>query len=140
MATVIFLIILLIIFICWPWISKWFSKFMARRAENLIRRMMGMPTRKEEERARKNEERAQRKQKSGSSRRNRRDEGNHYARSQAADLMKSVAEDAEFVEIKEYSSTTVFEQDKMGKQTRIYREEQVTDAEYTEIRDTKRRS
>jgi len=47
----VFLIILLLLLILWPWISpyvtRWIRMFMARRAEDMMRRMMGMPSRKE---------------------------------------------------------------------------------------------
>ena len=46
------LIIIIILLLLWPWIVKWTKKFMMRRAEDALRRAMGMPSRKEEERMR----------------------------------------------------------------------------------------
>lgn len=128
-----FLILLLIIFLCWPWISKWlggwFSKFMARRTEDMMRRMMGMPPLKEEERRR----RKAQKEASASSHSSRR--RHRPATEDAAGMMKSVAEDVEFTEIHEFESTTITENDPRTGTRRVYREEQVTDAEFVEIKD-----
>lgn len=93
MGPIIFAIIILLLVFFWPQITSWIRQFMARRAENVIRRMFGMPSRKEEERARRkyHEEtrQTQRRQK----------------RENAADdivkAMQQYAEDVDFVEIKE---------------------------------------
>lgn len=136
-----FLIILVVICLCWPWISRllsrWFSGFMARRAEDMMRRMMGMPSRKEERRA--NRAAGQSRDSSGASERresNRRASGGRYhrkPRTDAAALLKSVAVDVEYTEIKEFESTTIVEDD--GKTRRVYNEEQVSDVEFMEIRE-----
>lgn len=129
----VFLIILLVVFIIWPLVrepvSRWFSTFMARRAEDMMRRMMGMPTRKEERRRRKKAERDRRKRGSAASPSGTR---NQKGGMRAAEMMKKVAVDVEYTEIKEFESTTITEE-KNGK-TRIVIEEQITDAEYTEIK------
>ena len=107
---------------------------MARRAEDMMRRMMGMPSRKEEERARR---KAGRESRSGGSSTHRCGEGTrrHHRQPQtdAADLLNSVAEDVEFTEIREFDSTTIISDDTDGHRVE-YREEQVSDAEYVEIK------
>lgn len=125
----IFLVVLLLIIVCWPWISRWLRGFMQRRAEDAFRRMMGMPTRGEERKARRKAERA-----AGAERRSENKRRHHRpAREDAAVIMKSVAEDAEFVEIREFEQHSSLDAEDNGKTRRIYREEQVSDAEYTVI-------
>lgn len=126
-----FLLILILIFILWPLmrepVSRWFSGFMARRTEDMMRRMMGMPSRKEEKRQnKKRKERA-----SASQKKTGRDSGKAL-KPHPAEMMKSVAEDVVFTEIKEFESRTIIESD--GENTRIVVEEQITDVEYTEIK------
>lgn len=103
----------------------------------MMRRMMGMPSRKEERRA--NRAAGQSRDSSGASERresSRRTSGGRYhrqPRTDAAALLKSVAVDVEYTEIKEFESTTIVEDD--GKTRRVYNEEQVSDAEFMEIRE-----
>ena len=52
----IFLILIIVCILFWPWISKWLRGYLARRSEDALRKMMGMPTRKEEEKIRKKRE------------------------------------------------------------------------------------
>lgn len=135
----IFLIILLLICLFWPWISKWVGRwvqgFMARRFEDMTRRMMGMPSRKEERRRNRNSE-----TNGGNGRR--RDARRRHRRptENAADIMKTVAEDVEFTEVREFESTTITEETISGgtRTRRVYREEQVSDAEFVEIKGSDR--
>ena len=135
------IILLVAVCVCGPWISRWSrqraAEFAARRAEDYMRRMMGMPSRKEEERARRqsrNTGRAsERKDKAGwadqsYSRRGRR---HRPARYRAADLMRAVAVDVEYTEIREYSSATIAAD---GARVRVETEEQVTDVKFTELK------
>lgn len=130
----IFLIILIIVLVCWPWISpyisRWIRNFMSRRAEDMMRRMMGMPSRKEERKKARRQESEKRKGAGGYSSARGRKKSRHATH--PAELMKKVAEDVEYVEIKEFESTTIIEDD--GDTQRVYHEEQVTDVEYTEIK------
>lgn len=130
-----FLIILIILFVCWPWITKWtgrwFRGFMSRRAEDMMRRMMGMPSRKEEKRRRsagggKRDYHRQWQSAGGRSYR-------RPPRENAATLMKSVAVDVEYTEIKEFNSASFVTDD--GRNVRIVTERQVSDVEYTEIKE-----
>lgn len=117
-----------------PWIMKklsgWFGRFMAGRAEDMMRRMMGMPSRKEEKRrARKNRKTGKEKNRtySGAS------ENAPSRSAPAAEMMQSVAVDVQYTEIKEFDSTTIVEDD--GKSASVYHEEQVTDVEFIEIKE-----
>lgn len=138
-------LILILLFLLWPWISpplgRWFKTFMANRTEDVVRRMMGMPSRRAEKRRRREQERRARRggpddrqtRESYYDRRGGTGRRRHRAPSQrAATLMQSVAVDVEYTEIKEFSSDTIF--DTKNGQTRQYTEEQVTDAEFTEVR------
>lgn len=116
--------------VCWPWISRWLRGLMARRTEDFLRRMAGMPTRKEEERARKRREKEKaRRGADSSARRNSPDAGR-----EVVNEMKEYAEDVEFTEVKQYSSEEIITKDETSGQTRIYKESQVSDAEYIEIK------
>lgn len=136
------LVVILIIFLGWPWISKWlgrlFSWYMSRKAEDMMRRMMGMPSRSEERKARRKAEREQDQGATEGPERSwgrKRTSGQRYhrpAREDAADLMRSVAEDVDYTEIREFESTHIAV-DRNGERT-TYDEEQVSDAEYTEIK------
>lgn len=136
-----FLVIILIIAIFWPWINRWLKGFMARRMEDIFRRMTGMPTRKEEQRRARQQARAAGKEESGfynpfsRKKETTRSEGERRAgRAEAIRYMRLYAVDAEFVEIREYSSVEIIAEEGNGRQRRIYRESQVSDAEYILIR------
>lgn len=114
-----FLIFILVIVIFWPWISAWLRGFIARRAEDMLRRMAGMPPRK-----------------GGRNMHDRR--GTDYAkeyehrreREEAIRDMKAYAEDAEYVETKEFTPS-----EKQKDQSKhLDSESQVSDAEYTLIK------
>lgn len=133
-----FLIILILIVILWPWITKWAKGFMSRRAEDAIRRMMGMPSRKEEQRRRKENEKKQ----AATSQRNRRqaaEQEREADRKEAVRSMKENAVDVEYTEYKEFSQTEIAVEDSEGN-TRIYTESQVTDVEFVEIKEPKNES
>lgn len=122
----IFLIIVLLIVLLWPWIMKWLQRLMAHRAEDMLRKMAGQPTRKEERRQK---------------RRNARNESSTpppYKRRQpeksASEILNDVAEDVEFTEIHDYSEDTIDIGSGPNKNRRIYRESQVEDASYTEVK------
>lgn len=130
------LIILLIIFVAWPWISKWlgqlFRWYMARKTEDMMRRMMGMPSRKEEKaraQSRRKEEEAQSRNRRKTSSRHR---YHRPPRQDAATLLRSVAEDVEYTEVREFESTHIAAD--RGTEHLEYDEEQVSDAEFTEIK------
>lgn len=108
---------------------RYLQRFMAHRAEDMVRRMAGMPSRKEEKRRRKEEQKRNASTGGGSARaRTSADEA------EGVRAMREYAEDVTFTEIKEYSSETIIGEDASGKTRRIYREEQVSDVEYVEIK------
>lgn len=102
---------------------------MARRAEDMVRRMTGMPSRKEEQKRQRQQEKQRRRQE----RRQRpsADNDTYGIRS-----MQEYAVDVEYTETKEYSESDILEED--GRQEhREYHESQVSDVEYVEIKDRK---
>lgn len=138
MGIIIILLLFIVLPLLWPkispYINRWIQRFMARRAEDMMRRMAGMPSRKEEERrAREREKRSRRERSSNNSRRSK------SATQSAGDMHRSMqeyAEDVEYVEIKEFHSTTISEET-VGSgphKKRVVVESQVSDAEYTIIR------
>ncbi len=111
-------------------ISAWFRTFMAHRAEDAVRRMMGMPSRKEERKARK---RAGRERQAADNVYNSGQSGRSYSHTNEPIIPKEYAEDVEFVEIRDYSYTRTIRSDASG-QT-IYHESQVEEAQIIEITD-----
>ncbi len=101
-------------------ISQWFRTFMAHRTEDAIRKMMGMPTRKEERKARRNAEKnAGRSYAAGHSGRERENDDSPL-------IPKEYAEDVEFYEIRDYSATETIIKDERGHT--VYHESQVEEA------------
>lgn len=129
---IILIVVILIITLFGERISRLIREFIAHRTEDAIRRMMGMPTRKEEKRARKERGNTYKRGDTGF----REDSSRHSysAETEEPIIPKEYAEDVEFIEIKEYSSKTIVEDTKAGK-TRIYHESQVEEAEYVEIKE-----
>lgn len=121
--------ILVIIFLAWlllrpllaPYLQRWFMHSM----ENRLRRMAGMPSRKEEKR--------QRKRRTSYSQSNRQ---THKSKTREPIIPKEYAEDVEFVEIKSYSETTIIsgENPKGEKKTKIVVESQIEDVEFVEYK------
>lgn len=116
----IFLIVLLIIALLWPYITRWISRYMARKAEDYLRDMTGMPPRDDKSRGKKGRQ-------SGRAARS----GRGESRGAEPIIPKEYAEDVEFTEIKEYSEADLLETDDDG---RVYHESQVEDAVFTEIK------
>ncbi len=126
------LIIIILICAFWPAIVRLLQRFMARRAEDMVRRMAGMPSRKEEKRRRRQQQQQQRQ--NGSRR-----HGSPGDPGDGVRAMKEYAEDVAFTEIREFSSDEVIAEEETGKNRRVYREEQVSDAEYVEIKTSSRK-
>lgn len=101
---------------------RWLRGFMMRRTEDMLRQAMGQPTRSQEQKARRKEQRRQETEKHSRPR----------ATRHPGAMMQRVAEDVQFVEIKEYSKTSL-DIDADSRRT-LYREEQVEDVKYTEIK------
>ena len=122
MAT--FLIILLVLWLLWPYIMKWIQRLMARRAEDILRRMTGQPTRREERRRRRQAGRNS----TG------RPESQRAPEIHPARMMREVAEDVQFTEELDYSESRLDFEEETPRDRREYHERQVEDAQYTEIR------
>lgn len=136
MGIIILLILIVVLPLLWPrispYISRWIQQFMARRAEDMMRRMAGMPSRKEEKRRARERERQEQRQEQ-------RYDGRRRNAAATQDLhrsMQAYAEDVEFVEIKEFRETVISEEtaDSRNGRRRVVTESQVTDAEYTIIK------
>lgn len=143
----ILLIIILLVILLWPYIGRWVApvveRWMIRRFEDQMRRMAGMPTRKEESKMRKEAKKraGNRRQTSEGEwdafrdRRSSYERGAAKGRSHEPIIPKEYAEDVEFVEIKSYSEETVVSVDKAPEgDEHIMIESQVEDAEYVEIK------
>lgn len=128
----VFLIIILAIILFWPAISRWLRGFISRRAEDSIRRMMGMPSRKEEEKMRRKRDSSGRQQKKTKTPEQNSREAD---RQEALRSMKDNAMDVEYTEYKEFSQTRIAVEDEKG-DTTVYTESQVTDVEFIEIKES----
>lgn len=125
----VFLIILLILALLWPYIMRWMRGYLMRKAEDRLRQMMGAPPRQEE--------RKQRRQRREDPRRG--DTRRRRPNPHPAQAMKEVAEDVRYTEIIDYSesTSTVDVQQENGTRHREYHEEQVEDVKFTEIKTKK---
>lgn len=127
------LIVILIILLMWPTIMKWISRFMARRAEDYLRKATGMPPRPGSRQAKK-----EARQRANAANQQRRAYGRQYA-NQDYDpdgpiIPREYAEDVEFVETKNYSETNIGTVDSDGRRHVRYHESQVSDVEWEEIK------
>lgn len=138
MRFIIVILIILLLPLVWPYIRRKFSSYMMGKMEDRMRRMMGMPTRAEEKKARKEQQKTERREERRESSRYgfRGRTRNHNVGNPAEDLrmMRLYAEDVEFVEIREYSAEIRFDQDLKSGDMKIKYEEQVSDAEFVIIR------
>lgn len=134
----IFLIIIIILIACWPWISKWLQRYMARRAEDFLRHATGMPPRsgskdeKRQQRTARQNAKSTANQANSSYSRRRRSQKRSYRDPNEPIIPPEYAEDVEFVETRSYSETTIGATER---NTRQYSESQVSDVEYVEIKD-----
>lgn len=124
----VFLIIILIIALLWPWIMRWMRAYMMRKAEERLRAMMGMPPRQEEDRRQRHERERQRRSESN---------GRHRPDPHPARAMREVAEDVRYTEYFDYSETSV-KTDGGTATRREYHEQQVEDVKFTEIKTGKK--
>ena len=129
------LVIIFLLIVGWPLLQKWvgpsLNRWIMGKMEDRMRRMFGMPTRKEEKKARK---RDARRRKGGAERFRKAAAESRHKSGRASDLLQSYAEDVEFVEVKSYSQSVEIAEDKDTGETIIKVEEQVEDAIYEEIR------
>lgn len=136
----IFLIIVIVVIFCWPWISRWLKQFLAHRTEDYLRKATGMPPRpgsREDKRQQKASRQAygssadSSSSSSSYSRRTRQQRRSRRGRNEPI-IPREYAEDVEFVETKSFSETTIGE---TGGKTRQFHESQVSDVEWVEIKE-----
>lgn len=122
----ILLLIVVFIAVVWPMIYRWLRRRAMERLEDYIRASTGMPPRD------KKRGRGKQKGTSGAYEKGRtRNPFEERRRNRGPIIPKEYAEDVEFVEIKEFSST---ERRKVSETGEIHFESQISDAEYTEIK------
>lgn len=130
MSTLIWIIILVILVIAWPYITRWGSQWLARRLRNRFRGAMGIPPEPKPHR----ETRSERKQREAEEQARTRER--RYAERAAGPhtpiIPKEYAVDVEYTEYHEYSENTEIRSDDSG--VHIVTESQVTDAEYVVIK------
>ena len=130
----IFLVIVIIIALFWPAISRWLRSLMARRAEDYIRRATGMPPRPGSR-----EERRQQRARSAASGSNGRTEDYRRSRQRRRPatreplIPKEYAEDVEFTETISYSETIIVGETRKNTEKPRRPESQVSDAEWTDL-------
>ena len=129
----IFLVIVIIIALFWPAISRWLRSLMARRAEDYIRRATGMPPRP----GSREERRQQRARSAASGDGSRNDYGRNRQRRRPASreplIPKEYAEDVEFTETISYSETIIVGETRRNDEKPRRPENQVSDAEWTDL-------
>lgn len=143
-----FLIILIIIFVAGPFLIRlllpYIQRWAAGKMEDQLRRRMGMPSRKEEQRMRREAERRQ-----TSDARRSADEGRYGTQRPSESrrrrryhhtgpiIPKEYAEDVEFTEIKTFEQTEISGVGDDRTQQREWHESQIEDAEYIEVKKSK---
>lgn len=139
----ILLVILFLLIVMRPMLQRWVGPMLHRWAmgkwEDNMRRMAGMPTRKEERKARK---RARKREKSGAEAFRRAAGGSRTSSRSAgytgADTLQAYAEDVEFTEVKAFSREVKIGVTESGGKEKIIVEEQIEDAEYIEIKNSEK--
>ncbi|MCM1376837.1 MAG: hypothetical protein NC097_04270 [Clostridium sp.] len=122
-----FFLLVFLLVLTWPLWKRWFYGFAQRRSEDFIRRMMGLPTRKEEKRQRKAREKyEERRGREWTSQRR------GYSTGGTSIIPQEYAEDVKFTEIRDFKQTTISEDRSSGQ--RIRTESQVEDVEFVEIK------
>ena len=134
----ILLVIVFLLIVMRPALQRWFGPMLQRWAigkmEDNMRRMAGMPTRKEERKARK---RAAKREQSGAENFRRAATGSRQraARGQAVgSSLQEYAEDVEFTEVKAFSQEVKIGVSETDGKEKIVVEEQVEDVEFVEIK------
>lgn len=111
-------------------IKRWAQQRMMEKVEDAFRARMGMPSAKEERKQRRREEKKERRQQ------------RHEVKKDEPLIPREYAEDVEYVEYKEFSSSTTIEtevdpKDDTRRRATVVVESQVTDVEYVEIKSKK---
>lgn len=120
------ILILIVVFfwLIWPTIARWLKKKAMERAEDYVRSSMGMPPRDKRRKGGNHQNGPYYERERGNSHYNHRGEHGPI-------IPKEYAEDVEFIETKDYSEK---EPIKTAKVKEVYKESQISDAEYIEIK------
>lgn len=118
--------IILIVFLLWPQITRWITRLMMRSWEKKLRKMAGQfggaaPPQNEGKRS------------GGRRRKGDNPPPQPRPKQHPARMMKEVAEDVQYTEVREYSQTTIHTESDGTSTT--YTETQVEDVKFTEIKD-----
>ena len=134
----ILILIVLFLWLVWPYISRWLRRKAAERTEDYLRKAMGMPPR--EGKSAKNKRRGSQNEYYSGSYAGRNDEqSRHYRNSRnprESLIPKEYAEDVEYVETVDYSSDEHIS--KESYKSDFYSESQVSDAEWVELKNEKK--
>lgn len=125
----ILILVILFLWIVWPYIARWLKRKAMERAEDYMRASMGLPprnkkTRKDNSKQQTGYQEYSQQEKFRNSRR--------YSNTNEPLIPKEYAEDVEFVETRDYSQTDSQKQDK--KERINYHESQVSDVEFVEVK------
>lgn len=124
---ILLLVVVFLVFV-WPAISRWLKRKAMDKAEDYLRRSMGMPPR---------DKNSRKKNSTGSYSQDRynhsyqRQDHNRSSARQEPIIPKEYAEDVEFVETKDFSST---ETHTSNVNFESFHESQISDADWTEIK------
>lgn len=136
MSFVIFLIVLLVLWMLMPAITRWLrpliARWFARRVEKAFRRAAGMPPPPSSGAGKKTGQRRQRKNAGSTSRRH-----SDSSRGKGPAIPPEYAVDVEYTEIREYSSDRLDIDNDSGRKVEVKVEEQVSDAQWVEIKTKK---
>lgn len=130
MGTLLILITIgLAVWICWRWFGRrMLVRYAQRKTEDFVRSAFGMPPRDKTKKG--NGRKEQRSSQQESTFRGR----DPFRRNDNEPIIpKEYAEDVEYVEVKEFSQTTIGEET-TANSGETYHEEQVTDVEWEEVR------
>lgn len=137
----ILIVIFLLLMILGPALRRWVvplvQNWMLGRMEDNMRRMAGMPTRKEEKKARKRREASKGRGSRSRQRASAYEASSSQAHREAMNMLRVVAEDVEFTEIREFSEEINIGESSARKRVEFKVESQVEDAEFTEIKSPK---
>ena len=130
-------VIIILLFALGPLLRRWFAPLLQRwmlgKMEDNMRRMAGMPTRKEERKARRKAARQRGTDEEFGPRYERSRNGRGaYPQPSAGGMMQHVAEDVEFTEIREYKDENTHIVEHTEVKYRV--EEQVEDAEFEDLK------
>ena len=126
------ILILIVVFfwLIWPTISRWLKRKAMERTEDYIRKSMGMPPRDKKKKNQSGNTSSQNQDSYYQGQRR-----NPFGRDRYSHeplIPKEYAEDVEFTETKDFSSSET--KINTGGKTEIYHESQVSDAEWTEVK------